>query len=226
MNNYTAIIPARGGSKGLKDKNLSLVGGRSLIEITLQSALAVENISEVILTSDYEKILSSVPRIEKLKKHKRSADLAKDNADIRATISELCEIIETHSLILLQPTSPLRTAQNIRSAISLFETTNADSLVSICEAEHSIGHYGKFGGDGKFEHFVDPDEKNLRRQDAQKLYRYNGAIYICKVADFMENKQLTNGQVAYYEMTKLTSVDIDDHFDLMIANLIHNEQKI
>jgi CMP-N,N'-diacetyllegionaminic acid synthase len=222
MSSYTAIIPARGGSKGLRNKNITCVGGKSLVLRALECVLDIEKVKKIIITSDSDTILCSVPEHSRLLKHKRENKLATDTSDIRNTVSQLINSIETDYVMLLQPTSPLRSIKHVLEAIKQLENSEADSLISICKAEHSIGLYGTLNSFGQFNHFVEDNKVNLRRQDAKTIYRLNGAIYISKVTDFKIYNDFRNGDVVYYEMPSNLSIDIDSHQDLLLANFIYN----
>jgi CMP-N-acetylneuraminic acid synthetase len=219
---FTVIVPARGGSKGIPHKNLKQVGGVSLLNRAINSALAVESVSQVIVTSDSEVILNSAIADNRVVLSLRNTALASDEADIRETVASLIPIVKCDSIILLQPTSPLRSGRDVRAAIANFSESNCDSLVSVCEAEHPKNYYlmeDLEHPEGLREVFPEV-LSTLRRQDAPRLYRLNGAIYIFSKSDFAAYGTFNHGNTYYYQMSKLNSIDIDDPVDLELANLI------
>ena len=214
----TAIIPARGGSKGIKDKNLQEVGGDSLVNLSVKAASDSEFIERIILTSDSSDILEHAIHSPKLMKHNRHELLANDTAPIIDTILALEPFIETEAFVLLQPTSPLRTTRHIDEAARIFFENGHSSLISVCEAEHAAGVYG-FLKDNKWETAFSEGENHHRRQDMPPLFRINGAIYICKFNDVKMHKTIKQEKTFYYQMDKMSSIDVDDHYDLTLANL-------
>lgn len=220
----TAIIPARGGSKGVKDKNLRPVGGRALVQIAVDCAEACPQVAATILSSDAPRILAAADGA-KLTRHLRSADLSSDRADVRDLLRHLLPQIATEYLALLQPTSPFRTAAHLTTAIEGMLRARAQSCVAITEAEHPASHYGHFTPEEGFHPLVGADQANLRRQDAPRLFRINGAIYIARVDDFARSGDLRCGKVHYYEMSKEDSLDIDYESDLHMAEFLHSQRQ-
>ena len=219
---FTVIVPARGGSKGIPDKNLQQVGGISLLNRAISCALAIDDVSQVIVTSDSDGILNSAITDNRVLLSLRNTTLASDEADIRDTVASLIPLVECDSIILLQPTSPLRSAGDVRDAIANFSESNCDSLVSVCEAAHPQNYY--FIEDPEhlegFREVFPEVLATLRRQDAPRLYRLNGAIYIFSKANFASHRKFNHGRTCFYKMSKLSSIDIDDPIDLELANLV------
>ena len=127
-------------------------------------------------------------------------------------------------MVLLQPTSPLRTYKHIDEAIQLLEQKNADAIIGVCETDHSPLWTNTLPNSKSMDNFLSPEIIGKRSQDLDKHYRINGAIYICKTDKFIQEKTLfiKNNNYAY-EMESSASVDIDNHIDFILAGLLLNE---
>jgi CMP-N-acetylneuraminic acid synthetase len=125
---------------------------------------------------------------------------------------------------MLQPTSPLRNAQNISEAIELCLQKEADAVISVCEVDHSPLWTNTLPIDHSMAGFIREDVKNKRSQDLPKNYRLNGAIYICNVARLLEERSFfISANIFAYIMSKETSVDVDDLFDFKLAKCIFSD---
>lgn len=219
-----AIIPARSGSKGIKDKNIKLLNGLPLIAYTIKAAIDSNIFEEIMVSTDspeYAQIAkncgASVPFL-------RSAINAGDVADswsvVREVLGHYGEMGQTFdSFCLLQPTSPLRTAQDIQEAYWLYQEKDAVAVVSVCECEHSPNWCNVLNKDLSMENFVD-SKYRLPRQKLEKYYRINGAIYIMDTKTFKENPCIyVKGSYAYI-MAHEHSVDIDTMIDFKFAGLL------
>ena len=122
--------------------------------------------------------------------------------------------------MLLQPTSPLRTAQNIREAYEEMVKKEADAVVSLCEMEHSPQQCNVLPADLSLAEFNPPSLKDKRRQEMETFYRFNGAIYLVKVEAFRRNADIYSDRCFAYLMGRRESVDIDDEFDFAVAESI------
>lgn len=218
---FLAIIPARSGSKGLKDKNIKELCGKPMIAYTIEAAKESKIFEDIIVSTDslkYAEISNkygaSVPF---LRPDYLSTDIATTNDVIEYTIKELQKIgKEFDYFILLQPTSPLRTSQDILGAVELLFKKNANSIISVCEAEHSPLYMNILDESLSMDGFL-PKNVKTRRQEFSKYYRLNGAIYISKVDYFLKYKNFY-GEISYaYIMDKIRSIDIDDEFDFTMA---------
>ena len=221
-----AIIPARGGSKGLPGKNIKLLAGKPLIGWTIEEAKKSKYIDRVILSSEDDKIISIAKEFNCDVPFKRPPGLAEDNStSSEVVIHILKEInISYDYFLLLQPTSPLRKSEQIDEAIELCYNSNSSSCVSVVEVPKPLEWMYYLNSANNLSHISNNEIE--RRQDAKKIFALNGSIYIVKTNDFMEtNKFLTKRTVGYI-MDKVSSIDIDDINDFNIAEyLLLKQQK-
>lgn len=224
-----AVITARSGSKGLKDKNIKLLKGKPLMAYTIEAALKSGLFECVHVSTDSEEYAQIAREYGTDVPFLRDDSLATDQADTWDTLrwvlkkyEELGKLFDT--ITLLQPTSPLRDAEDIKQAFMLFEKKGADSVVSVCEVEHSPKICNTLGKEESMEGFLDTSVVG-RRQDLGTYYRINGAIYIQKTDILMNHENLYGSKSYAYIMSKMHSVDIDDAFDFMVAKAAMEYQK-
>jgi len=217
-----AIIPARGGSKRLPRKNVLPINGKPLISWTIDAANKSEYIDSIFISTDDEEVALIAQQHGLLIPELRPAELAADEA---STDSMLLYTLNKFGngydvIVLLQPTSPLRTVTDIDNAIEHFINKNAFSVVSVTPCEHSPLWSNNLPDDGNMGAFI--NKQALKRsQELSQFYRLNGAIYIFDI-----KKLIQYGEVRYtdesfaYEMTNVNSVDIDTKLDFEIAELL------
>ena len=222
---FLVIIPARGGSKRLPRKNLLDLCGKPLIAWSIEAALKSKYISKVIVSSDDEEILN-IAKEYKADFIKRPDELASDTATTFDALKHTLENVEKYDyVVLLQPTSPLRTEKHIDEAIELLKEKNADAIISVCEMEHSPLWSNTLDEDLNMSNFLRDEVLNKRSQDLPKYYRLNGAIYIWKTDKLLQNESFFLKENIYaYKMNKKDSVDIDEEIDFIIAEKLmqHN----
>lgn len=224
---FLAIIPARGGSKRLPQKNILNLAGKPLIAWTIEAGLKSKYIDKVIVTSDDKEILSISQQYGTIT-IKRPNELASDSATTFDAIKHAIDNAEAYDyIVLLQPTSPLRNTDHINEAIELLMAKQADAVISVCKMDHSPLWSNTLPGDGNMCCFIKDEIKNKRSQDLEKYYRLNGAIYICKTDKLLDEKSfMLNNNIFAYEMDRKSSVDIDEEMDLKMAeNLIQLEMQ-
>ncbi len=210
MKKYLAIIPARGGSKRLPRKNLLPLQGKPLIVWTIESALQSAYIDDICVTSDDNEVLKIVRNTGCLVLE-RPDYLASDTATtfdaVKHAIENLSENYEY--IVLLQPTSPLRTAKHIDEAIDLLNTKSADAIISVCAMEHSPLWSNTLPNDGSMVGFLS-NEVLQRSQDLETYYRLNGVLYICKTQSLLQEETFfISDNIFAYVMDEDSSVDID-----------------
>lgn len=223
-----AIITARSGSKGIKDKNIKELNGKPLMSYSIEAAIQSGKFDEIMVSTDSEKYAEIAVKFHAKVPFFRSQNNSSDNASSWDTVEEVLNEYKKlgqsfDSFCLLQPTSPLRTAEDIVFAYDLFEKKSAGAVVSVCEAEHSPLLCGKLPEDNQFINFVD-GRLLKRRQDMDKFYRINGAIYIVDCKKFSDNINLYEAGNYAYIMPRDRSVDIDSDIDFELAKLLLHSQ--
>lgn len=217
---FLAIIPARGGSKRLPRKNILDLNGKPLIAWSIEAGITSKYIDKVIVTSDDDEILDIAKQYGS-DTLKRPAKLASDTATSFDALKHTIDTLERYdNVILLQPTSPLRTFLHIDQAIELLESKKADAVISVCEMEHSPIWSNTLPDDGSMNGFLKDEAKNIRSQDLETYYRINGAIYICKTERLLEEKSFfIKDNILAYLMDRKNSIDIDEEIDFKIAEV-------
>jgi N-acylneuraminate cytidylyltransferase/CMP-N,N'-diacetyllegionaminic acid synthase len=225
-----ALIPARGGSKGLPRKNILPLAGKPLIAWTIEAALQSNLCDKVIVSTDDEEIAAVARQYGAEVPFLRPPELATDNAKtidviLHAINHQLSQNRSFDFLLLLQPTSPLRNAGDIRNAVEFFVQKKATAVVSVCESEHSPSWMNTIGPDLSLKDFLKPELQNQNRQQIAKFYRLNGAIYLAK-QDFLIRERSFFGKNTYaYIMELERSTDIDRELDFKFAEFLLQQQK-
>lgn len=207
-----AIIPARGGSKGLPGKNIKDLKGKPLIAYTIEAARASKYITRVVISTDDNEIAKVAVEYGAECPFIRPAELATDTARAIDAYKYTLDRIEQergdiiNDFIVLQPTSPLRTVDDIDKAIELFQEKNADSVISYCAEHHPVIWHKYIDEEGKFENIFEGRINN--RQEERVSYYPNGAIYIFK-RDVINSGQYYTANSYAYRMDRNRSVDID-----------------
>ena len=208
------IIPARGGSKGILKKNIKLLKGKPLIAYTIEAALS-SNIDHVIVSTDCEEI-AEISRIYGAEVVLRPNNLAEDKTPTLPVLQDVVAQLNNSfdAIMTLQPTSPLRSIDDINNSIKIFsDDKDADSLVSVVEVPHNYSSEKLMNYDGRY---ITGNNKIKRRQEVLPTYARNGAaIYITKTDKLKD--YIFGGKIIPYFMSKLNSFDIDDMEDWEIV---------
>lgn len=215
------LIPARGGSKGIPNKNLIDINGNPLIFYTINEALKVFDSHSIYVSSDSDKILSYVKKFG-INTIKRPKSLSGDNSTSSQVINHFIESIDEkgeYKIIYLQPTSPLRKAKHIKDSINVFESKKCNSLISVSKSNEYIDKTFTLTN-GYIEPFLGISRYNEIRQDAIKTYYPNGAIYIFTSQSFLKNNKIPIDHVIPFIMRRVDSIDIDDNIDLEYVRII------
>ncbi|USV58830.1 acylneuraminate cytidylyltransferase family protein [Aeromonas encheleia] len=226
-----AIIPARGGSKRLPGKNIKPLAGKPLINWTTRAAIDSGVFDLVIISTDSQSIADVVMQDAGVTfPGLRPAELATDTATTSDVISHVVQWVENqHAQVdmvtILQPTSPLRTAQHIKEAMKLYRDRKATSVVSVCELEHPIQFCNRLPPDHSMNGFI-TQATNRRSQDLESFYRINGAIYMFERKHVGDLSSIYCERAYAYFMDRTSSVDIDDDFDFALAEFIINNNGI
>lgn len=220
LKNIVAIIPARAGSKGLKNKNIIDLCGKPLMAYSIEAALKAEVFSRVIVSTDSERY-AEIAKDYGAEVMMRDEELASDTATTYMVVENILKKMgDIDYFILLQPTSPLRNEEHIREAVQLFEEKleKFDFLASVKEAEHASVLVRPIEEDMSLKHF-DTDFSTYRRQ-GYKEYSPNGAIFIAKPDAYLEQKHFFGERSVGYIMDKYSSADIDDQIDYELAKVL------
>ena len=226
QNRILAVIPARGGSKGIPFKNLALLGGRPLIAWTIAAAKAADGLDRIIVSTDDEKIAAAAMEHGAEVPFLRPSEFSGDNAPALDVISHALKVLRARdggpydAVAYLQPTSPFRSAAQLSEAIALFARERPDTLVSVTAVPHNMVPASLMQPLGPSAPLMlqSPAGQKLRRQEKEKLFARNGpAILIVSAADAQLRGRLYGERVLGFEMDRLSSLDIDDPIDLEMA---------
>ncbi len=226
--NILAIVPARGGSKGIPGKNMVDLNGKPLMQYTFDAAKESKFIDRILLSTDDEKF-AEFGRSQGIDVEMRPAELATDTAVMKDVINyhldSLAEKGYTPDIfILLQPTSPLRTSQHIDEALKLLtDDGTADAIVSVMDMPHQYlpMKIMKMDDSGALKFYQEDGEKYTTRQALPHLYARNGAaIYAVYTDVYRKTGSLYGTRCLPYVMEEEDSVDIDKPFDLFLADCI------
>ncbi|EHF4930727.1 pseudaminic acid cytidylyltransferase [Enterobacter hormaechei] len=217
-----ALIPARGGSKRLPDKNIKLLNGKPLIAWTIIAAKESALFDEVIVSTDSENIAAIAKHYGANVPFIRPQNISNDNATTAEVVNHAVNFIQDvekvsiDTICLLQPTSPLRTTTHIKEAFALYKEKKAKSVISVCKVEHSIQLCNKLSDTLSMEGFIKP-ENNIRSQEHAVYYRLNGAIYIFDKIHFKDISKIYDKNSYAYIMNRTSSIDIDEKEDFIFA---------
>jgi len=220
------IIPARGGSKGIPRKNIKMFHGKPLIVHTIDTALRSGIDGRVIVSTDDDEIADIAIRAGAEVPFKRPKEFARDESTSAEVVNHVLEQIgDTYdSIMLLQPTSPLRKPEDLKQCLQILQTHQCDAVVSVAEVkEHPYLMYS-VTSTGRLDPYCAEDDKPARRQDYPTLFRLNGSIYVVKTEAWKKHRsfqKIENRQA--YIMPFERSVDIDDTLDWHVAELLARE---
>ena len=220
------LIPARGASKRLPRKNLRLINGKPLIYWSIAEAQESKYIDSVVVSTEDIEIKQHscnqgvdcvIDRPSSLAQDEsRSVDVVVHAVDVLANLGKKYDYV-----MLLQPTSPLRTSKHIDSALELMWAKNATVVVSVCETEHPIGWMGYLSKDLMMDEFLDNLATDLTNDDDRASYQLNGAIYLVKTSTLVTEKCFFPTPGAYaHIMERSDSIDIDTELDLDYASYL------
>lgn len=214
-----AVIPARGGSKGVPRKNIRVVGGKALLAYTVEAASAASSITTVVVSTEDDEI-AGVARVAGAEVLKRPPELAADDTPGVAPVLHALEQMPGYDyVVLLQPTSPLRTAGDIDKAVETCLVARAPACVSVSEAEKSP-YWMFWVSAGKMQPVLGSDQNTYtRRQDLPPAYALNGAIYVAASAWLLESNSFLTPETVAYVMPAERSLDIDTESDLELFAL-------
>lgn len=218
-----ALIPARGGSKGIPGKNIRLLNGKPLIHYTIDAARKVFDDEQIIVSTDDENIIRVVEETGLKVPFIRPSELAQDTSSTREVILHAISYLESigqkHDVVsLLQPTSPFRTGEHIKNALSIYNH-ELDMVVSV-KMTDSNPYYVLYEEDK--EGFLTKSKKSnfTRRQDCPDVWEFNGAIYIIRKSSIEFGSFNKMNKIRKYVMSSIDSIDIDSELDWNFAEMI------
>ncbi len=221
--NILAVITARGGSKGLPEKNIKLLAGKPLLAYTIETAKQSQLIDHLILSTDSEQIAAvgrewgvAVPFL-------RPAELAQDETPHVPVMQHATEFMEKKletkfsHLVILQPTSPFRTVDDLDGTIRRLVETGADSAVSLVEIKENHPVKAKKLDGNRVLPYSIPEPEGGRRQDLPRAYKRSAAVYAMRRDLIMIDGRLYGDHIVGYEVPRERSIDIDDELDWLQA---------
>jgi CMP-N,N'-diacetyllegionaminic acid synthase len=225
------IIPARGGSKGLKRKNILPLGKKPLLQYTCESAKNSKLLSKVILSSEDEEIIEVAKELGLEVPFKRPNNLAQDTTTSLEVVKHALQYFKEKgesfdAVCLLQPTTPFRESELIDKAIQKFISDSPDSLVSVREVPHEYNPHWIFEEkEGRLSIATGEKEIITRRQELPKAYFRDGAIYLTKTSMILDQNSLYGKNIGFIDTTDSPYVNIDTPSDWEKAESILNTMK-
>lgn len=216
-----ALIPARGGSRGIPLKNLARINGKSLLEYAVDAARKSNAVGRIIVSSDSDAILDAARGLgaEPLRRPAQFAtDLATSDSVVAHCIAALDLARDCDApIVFLQPTSPLRTGEHVAAAITTWQSTGANCVVSVYEPSHHPAKCFRLDESGMLVGLCGPDAPFTPRQSLPRAFMPNGAIYVFSAAAFMAQGRIPRDGLAPFVMDWRASIDIDTLADLSQA---------
>lgn len=219
LDKILAIIPARSGSKGLRDKNIKPLNGKPMLGYTIEAAQKSNLFTDIIVSTDSIEYAKIAEKYGATVPYLRERQLATDQTKTSDVIIDILNKEEKKGnhynlFMLLQPTSPLRDENDILKSFYLLKERKANAIVSICELEHPTGWNIVLDKEKCMDRFYHND---FMRQKGRKTYRLNGAIYLANVNYYLAYNSFYKNKCFAYIMPKERSVDVDDIFDFICA---------
>lgn len=225
-------VTVRAGSKGVPGKNLRAVAGRPLFAHSVAQAAATGLFDEVVVSSDSEEILALAPRFGATDTVRRPREMATDTAGKVPAIAHAVRTTEQRTgrtfevCVDLDATSPLRTLDDIRAAVELFEASDVQSLITGTEARRNpYFNLVEEQPDGTVAVSKQPDDAVLRRQDAPRCFDMNGSIYVWRREALLEDQVVFFPTTILYEMPAERSIDVDSEFDFRIVEWLMQQRE-
>ena len=225
------IITARGGSKGLPGKNIRDLVGQPLISYSIQAAQAASSLDRVVVSTDDDEIAAVAKEWGAEIPCMRPAEFAGDEALVYPALSHMAHYLEAQDgyipdyIMLLQPTSPLRTAEDIDQAIAIAAERNADGVVSLWQAKSHPYWAREIDDQGVVKELAHKDGRYSRRQALPNSYTVNGAIYMAKRNVLIEQETFYTPKTYAYIMPPERSLDIDSAWDFHLVELVLNDSR-
>ena len=216
----SAIIPARGGSKGVPGKNKKPVDGKPLISYTIEAALQSQLLSQVWVSSDDPEIIELAKKYPAVQIHNRNESLATDQSPVADTVKEIIKQTDCDAVMLLQPTAPIRTGKNIDEAIGLLDASATMNSVISVVAMNDIHPARMYWNKEDILSSILPEFEQARRQDIPPAYYRNGSIYLVRRTAFEQQHSLMIKPIMPYIMPLDWLLNIDEPRDMIIAEAL------
>jgi len=222
---HIAIIPARSGSKGVKNKNIKILNGLPLITYTIRAAIDSKVYSSIYVSTDSQEIADIAISEGALVPFLRSNNLSNDSAlavDVMLDMLNNIQIEDpaTTYFSMLQPTTPLRSSEDCIYTNDILQNSPISSLISVTECSEHPYKMVRKSTDNIRLNFLDWPIENPPRQSLPEIYIYNGAFYSSNVNYFLKNKTFVSSKTYLYEMPKNRSINIDDEIDFSLAEIL------
>ncbi|NFT07293.1 MULTISPECIES: acylneuraminate cytidylyltransferase family protein [unclassified Clostridium] len=230
-NEILAIIPARGGSKGLPGKNILNLNGKPLIAHTILASKNSKFVKRVVVSTDDKEIAEISKKYGAEVPYLRPNSLAKDKSLTIDSVFHMLDYLEKYEdyspdyVLLLQCTSPLRNEQHIDEAIEKLVKSDFHGIISICESEVNP-YWTNILKNESLKYFLEEGKNITRRQDLPKIYRYNGAIYLAKTEALKRERTFEVENLTGYVMDRESSIDIDTEIDFKIAEIMMKNKDV
>ena len=222
-----ALIPARGGSKGVPGKNIRPIGGRTLLQRAIDAARDSGVVDRILVSTDSEEIAEAALKAGVEVPFLRPPELASDQAPMGPTIRHAITEFESHAgvtidtLVFTEPTTPFRTATHVEQAVRRFRRGDCLSVITVCPVERKPENIFVKDADGHLERYIrEPHETFANRQEMNALCRLSSGVYVVGRDTYLSNNRLVVEPVGFIEMTAIESANIDEQIDLMLAELI------
>lgn len=227
MSRCIAVIPARGGSKGVPLKNVAPLAGTTLLDLAIDCAVAVPAITDVVVTTDHPAIADRA-RLRSVNVVERPAHLATDSSPTVDAVLHVLDVLDAADdtiVVTLQPTSPLRTHEHLAGALELLgrpstASGGSHSVISVCECEHHPLKSFTIDADGAVEPIRDFATLEAPRQKLPGYFRANGAIYVSRAGDIRRFTSVVAPNPRCFVMDQESSLDVDTPLDMRIAEAL------
>ncbi|MFH1420902.1 MAG: Gfo/Idh/MocA family oxidoreductase [Candidatus Aenigmatarchaeota archaeon] len=224
--NIIAIIPARGSNKSTPYKNTKLLAGKPMIAYSIETALKCPLVDRVVVSTDDIEIAAVARKYGAQTPFMRPKELAQDETPMLPVLQHAVDWLEKNEnekidiVVLLDATTPFRTSENIEECIKKLQSTNADSVITVCEAEHNPYFVMVQLDDDKMQPLLKTDDAITRRQDAPKVYRINAGVYAIKKDVLMQQNKIFTDNTRVVIMPQRNSVHIDNSNDFELAEFL------
>ena len=231
-NFFLAIIPARAGSKRIPNKNLQLIGNKPLVQFTIEAAISSIGRSNILVSSNDAGVHKVARKLGLKKPFNRPSKLSTAKATTQSVVFHALQWYKKHkgffpdNFILLQPTSPLRTADDIKRAVRQFIISKKKTLVSGCSPTQNPNDFLIKNKFGKFKRLkILKDKKKLNKRDQNsEIYFIDGGIYISNTNYFFNTGDIIGHDPEIFLTSRTHSIDIDTPLDLELARLVYKKQ--